>query len=113
MKDKRLLILLFVAIFVVTLFVALRRSEPVVPKVAATQMVITLADLKNYDGTDATKPVYIAYEGNIYDVTEGRKWYQPDGSYHWLTGKDATTDLNLVGGDIIKRKYPIVGKLIQ
>jgi len=71
----------------------------------------TLDQLKKYNGNDDNLPVYLAYQGLVYDVSAGRKFYKKGGSYHYLAGKDSTTELNLVGGDIIKRKYPVIGKL--
>jgi len=71
----------------------------------------TVEELAHYDGSDPTKPIYLALNGLVYDITAGKKYYEPGGSYHWLAGKDSSTDLNLIGGDIIKRKYPVVGTL--
>ncbi len=73
----------------------------------------TAEELKKYDGTDPKLPIYIALDGLVYDVTSGSKFYVPGGSYHYLAGKDSSAELHLVGGDIIKRKYPVVGKLTQ
>ncbi|KAJ3566966.1 hypothetical protein NP233_g6669 [Leucocoprinus birnbaumii] len=44
--------------------------------------------LSHYDGTDPSKPIYLAIDGDVYDVTKG-KAYQPGGSYHILAGVDA------------------------
>lgn len=88
-----------------------RHTQPKVQTEA--QLQLTIDQLKLYDGTDTSKPIYLAYQGNIYDVTAGKSYYEPGGTYHWLTGRDATSDLNLVGGEIIKRKYPVVGKIVQ
>jgi predicted heme/steroid binding protein len=113
-KNKKLTIIFFV-IFFMTIGFSIARNffakEPV-PVVTSSNILLTISDLKKFDGTDSSQPVYLAYEGNIYDVSEGRSYYAPNGAYHWLTGKDATNDLNLVGGDIIKKKYPIVGKIL-
>ena len=69
--------------------------------------------LSEYNGDNPDKPIYIAMDGLIYDVTQGRKYYQTDGAYHYIAGTDATSELHIAGGDIIKRKYLVVGKLIQ
>jgi len=71
----------------------------------------TMNQIIQHDGTDTSKPIYLVYEGNVYDVTAGQKYYAPGGSYHYLTGRDATGELRLFGGDIIQKKYPIVGIL--
>lgn len=50
---------------------------------------LTDAQLAEYDGTDPKKPVYLALNGTIYDVSAGRKTYGPGGSYHFFAGRDA------------------------
>jgi len=70
----------------------------------------TAKDLKKYDGTDPSLPIYIAMNGLVYDVTAGKEFYQTGGSYHYLAGRDSSDELNMVGGGIIKAKYPIVGR---
>nr|POE73066.1 membrane steroid-binding protein 2 [Quercus suber] len=52
---------------------------------------LTDDELSLYDGTDPAKPVYLALNGTIYDVSggSGRSIYGPGGSYHVFAGKDA------------------------
>ncbi|KAF7559205.1 hypothetical protein G7046_g4950 [Stylonectria norvegica] len=50
---------------------------------------MSLAELAVYDGSDPEKPVYLAINGTIYDVSNGRHIYGPEGSYHWFAGCDA------------------------
>lgn len=50
---------------------------------------LTDAELLAYNGSDAAKPVYLALNGTIYDVTAGRRIYGPGGSYNVFAGKDA------------------------
>ena len=67
-------------------------------------------DLARYDGSDSSLPIYLALDGYVYDVSAGRDdFYAPGQPYHDLVGKDSSSLLHLVGGDIIKRKYKIVG----
>jgi predicted heme/steroid binding protein len=87
-------------------------SSPLTSQSATTKS-FTLQELAQYDGTDPTKPIYLGMNGYVYDVTSGKKFYEKGGSYNWLAGKDSSKDLNLIGGDIIKRKYPVIGKLVQ
>lgn len=84
------------------------------PKSVATENLktFTTEELKKYNGTDINIPIYLAYNGDVYDVTKGREFYKVGGPYHDLAGKDSTKDLNIAGGGIIKVKYQIVGKLI-
>lgn len=74
----------------------------------------TVAELASYNGDDPAKPVYLAYEGQVYDVSAGRaEFYDPGQPYHYLCGQDATKWLQIAGGKIVKEKYPIVGRLVQ
>ncbi|OBT62255.1 hypothetical protein VE03_08068 [Pseudogymnoascus sp. 23342-1-I1] len=59
----------------------------------AAPVQFTDADLGQYDGSDPTKPIYLAVNGTIYDVTEGRRFYGPGGSYHQLGGADCSRAL--------------------
>lgn len=72
----------------------------------------TLEKLQTFDGTNPDKPIYLAMDGLVYDVTPGKEFYQTGGPYHDLAGKDASGPLHLVGGSIIKRKYKVIGKLL-
>lgn len=66
--------------------------------------------LAQYNGDDPTKPVFLALDGYVYDVTSGRSdYYDPNKSYHYLVGKDSSKELHLFGGEIIKRKYQVIG----
>lgn len=47
-------------------------------------------ELKAYDGSDPAKPIYLAINGTIYDVSNGRNFYGPGGSYHFFAGADAS-----------------------
>lgn len=69
---------------------------------------MTLEEVSQYDGTDPTKPIYLVYDGNVYDVTAGKEYYVTGGSYHYIAGTDATAELNMFGGEIIKKKYPVI-----
>lgn len=53
---------------------------------------INLSDeqLLAYDGTDPEKPIYLALNGTIYDVSASRHTYGPGGSYNFFAGRDAT-----------------------
>jgi hypothetical protein len=50
---------------------------------------LTPEELAAYDGTDESKPVYLAINGTIYDVSNGRHIYGPGGSYSFFSGCDA------------------------
>ena len=66
-------------------------SPPVqstVPVVAHTDL--TDAQLREYDGSDTSKPLYLAINGTIFDVSAGRGFYGPGGHYGHFAGRDAT-----------------------
>lgn len=90
--------------------ISLRRAEAVSVEAPLTQF--TASDLKKYDGSDSNLPIYLALNGDVYDVTEGKEFYQTSGPYHYLAGRDSSSELNLIGGSIIKSKYPVIGRLI-
>jgi predicted heme/steroid binding protein len=50
---------------------------------------LTPTELLAYDGTDPTKPIYLAINGSIYDVSANARTYGPGGSYHYFAGCDA------------------------
>ncbi|UKZ77260.1 hypothetical protein TrVFT333_004980 [Trichoderma virens FT-333] len=50
---------------------------------------LTPEQLAAYDGKDTSKPVYIAINGTIFDVSVGRHIYGPGGSYSYFAGCDA------------------------
>jgi len=51
---------------------------------------LTETELQKYDGTDPSLPIYLAINNTIYDVTLGRNFYGPGGSYHFFAGHDAS-----------------------
>ncbi|KAJ9165077.1 Cytochrome b5 [Coniochaeta hoffmannii] len=53
-------------------------------------LYLTPAELSAYDGTDESKPIYLAINGTIYDVSANRRTYGPGGSYHFFAGCDAS-----------------------
>ncbi|XP_021739255.1 probable steroid-binding protein 3 [Chenopodium quinoa] len=60
---------------------------------------VTEEQLKEYDGSDPKKPLLMAIKGNIYDVSKGRIFYGPGGSYAMFAGRDATRALALMSFD--------------
>lgn len=74
---------------------------------------LTLAELQTYDGSDPEKPLLVAIDGILYDVSEGSRFYAKGEVYNFLIARDATTELQLVGTDLITDKYPVVGHVIK
>jgi len=57
------------------------------------ERIFTEKELKEYDGTDPSKPIYISCKGNVYDVTTGSHFYGPGASYHLFAGRDSSRAL--------------------
>ncbi|TFK19270.1 progesterone binding protein [Coprinopsis marcescibilis] len=55
----------------------------------------TPEELAKYDGTDASKPIYVALKGTIFDVTRKKEVYGPGESYHIFAGKDGSRGLGM------------------
>jgi predicted heme/steroid binding protein len=53
-------------------------------------LLLTPAELALYNGTDPSKPIYLAINNTIFDVTAGSHTYGPGGSYEVFAGRDAT-----------------------
>ena len=56
-------------------------------------MELTPQQLSQYNGTDPSKPIYVAVKGRVYDVTTGKSFYGPGGPYAMFAGKDASRAL--------------------
>lgn len=56
-------------------------------------MEFTAEQLKQYDGSDPSKPIYVALKGRVFDVTTGNNFYGPGGPYAMFAGKDASRAL--------------------
>ncbi|KAF9317721.1 hypothetical protein BG003_000400 [Podila horticola] len=54
------------------------------------QLVLTQKELRQYDGSDPTKNIYLAVKGEVFDVTAGRPYYGKGGGYGFFSGRDAS-----------------------
>ena len=52
--------------------------------------LFTLDELKQYDGTDGSKGLYLAFFGRVYDVGKGVEHYGPGGGYRFFAACDAS-----------------------
>ena len=70
----------------------------------------TIEELKEYDGRDGIS--YIAYNGNVYDVSESRRWHTGNHQSMHRAGTDLTGQIKRAphSADRLKR-FPIVGEL--
>eukprot|EP01095_Lingulamoeba_sp_RSL-Kostka_P006615 TRINITY_DN2081_c4_g1_i1.p1 TRINITY_DN2081_c4_g1~~TRINITY_DN2081_c4_g1_i1.p1 ORF type:complete len:175 (-),score=59.81 TRINITY_DN2081_c4_g1_i1:86-610(-) len=67
----------------------------------------TLEELAEYDGTDENKPILLALDGKVYDVTRGAAFYSKDGPYGIFAGHDASLALALHEVDAKHLNQPI------
>lgn len=65
--------------------------EPLPPPVQLGD--VTETELSAYDGSDPQKPLLMAIKGQIYDVSQSRMFYGPNGPYALFAGKDASRAL--------------------
>ncbi|XP_010268521.1 PREDICTED: probable steroid-binding protein 3 [Nelumbo nucifera] len=56
-------------------------------------MEFTEQQLKQFNGSDSSKPIYVAIKGRVFDVSTGKNFYGPGGSYCMFAGKDASRAL--------------------
>lgn len=113
-KIKTVLILVVITFAAVFLYNSIvQKSKSVSDKFIdkSNLVVYSNSDLQQYDGTNPNKPILIGLNGYVYDVSTGKDYYKEGGSYHFLAGKDSSKELNIIGGEIIKKKYPIIGIL--
>jgi predicted heme/steroid binding protein len=69
------------------------------------------AELAEHDGSDPARPVLIAYQGKVYDVTRSFPWAQ---GRHWglRAGEDLTGRLkDSIHGEEMLQRVPCVGVL--
>ncbi|XP_041352928.1 neudesin-like [Gigantopelta aegis] len=52
--------------------------------------IFTDSQLKEYDGSDASKPLYMAIKGVVFDVSSGEDFYGKGSPYNALIGIDST-----------------------
>jgi len=64
-------------------------SLPQVKSYIYGPLSLTDDELLLYNGEDKTKPIYVGFNGSIYDVSAAPQTYGPGGSYHFFAGRDA------------------------
>lgn len=70
-----------------------------------------IADLEKFDGNEG-RPVYVAYKGKVYDVTDSKLWRNGLHMKRHHAGRDLTADIQGAPHetDVLER-YPQVGTL--
>lgn len=115
-QKKIKLLFFFVVFWIAATLLVISLSPGISKKTIASKKnnalpAISKSELIKFNGEDSKKPIYIALEGFVYDVTAGKKFYVPGAPYHYLAGKDSTQELKLFGANLIKNKYPVVAVL--
>lgn len=54
-------------------------AAPAAPQAPGAMLRLTPQELAQFDGSDPSKPLYIAIRGKIYDVSASRQFYGPGG----------------------------------
>ncbi|KAK7453327.1 hypothetical protein VKT23_012006 [Stygiomarasmius scandens] len=55
----------------------------------------TLEQLKAYDGSDSSKPIYVSIKGTVFDVSRKTDVYGPGKAYNIFAGKDGSRGLGM------------------
>ncbi len=74
---------------------------------------MTLDELKAFDGSQEGKPIYIAYKGKVYDVTESPLFINGIHFEHYA-GSDLTDFIDEAPhGEEVLEEYPVVAELVE
>jgi len=83
-------------------------------KAGAPPRRFTRATLAEFDGKVAGRPVLVAFEGKVYDVTGSYPWH---GGWHWgcaLAGRDESGKMDeTVHGREMLARVTCVGELVE
>jgi predicted heme/steroid binding protein len=72
----------------------------------------TLKELEGYNGKDG-KPVYIAYQGKVYDVSNSDFWISGEHMGMHQSGKDITEELELAPhSEEVFKRVKLMGVLV-
>jgi len=74
---------------------------------------LTIEELAAFDGKGGNK-AYVAVDGNVYDVTNNRKWLNGDHEDGMSAGRDLSEFISSSphGVDILKQ-FTVVGKIVE
>lgn len=108
-KTTKIVVLTALTLLCVDIYIFSKVGQKTVV-VESGLKVFDTTELARYNGEDQSLPIYLAYDGYVYDVTLGSaEFYGPGQPYHDLVAKDSSALLNMFGGEIIKQKYKVVG----
>ncbi|EAL17542.1 hypothetical protein CNBM1080 [Cryptococcus deneoformans B-3501A] len=64
-------------------------------KMAQAEDPITPSELAKHDGSDPSKPIYVAIKGKVFDVSPRSEMYGPGKGYNVFAGKDGSKGLGM------------------
>ena len=83
----------------------MKSSRPVPDK------VFTRAELAKYNGRDG-HPMYIAFRGTVYDVSNSDLWSDGEHQYAHSAGDDLTAEMDLAPhAEEVLERVPAIGRL--
>ncbi|OCF37695.1 hypothetical protein I316_00822 [Kwoniella heveanensis BCC8398] len=106
-------------------------------KAAQADDPIPASELSQYDGSDPSKPIYVAIKGRVFDVTNKPEMYGKGKGYNIFAGRDASKGLGMSSLDIkdavpdysslneaqmktlnqwesfFEKRYNVVGRVVQ
>ena len=86
-------------------------SPPKLPHPTMPQRSFSLQELSQFDGHEG-RPVYVAYQGSVYDVSQSYHWRRGRHQVVHVAGHDLTDELaDAPHSAELLRKFPIVGVL--
>ncbi len=110
MTKRHWLIISLFAIFLLAMDLLLIRKRVSSATVPQNMPIYSESELAKYSGENGDKPILLALDGLVYDVSPGAAdFYAPGESYHYLVGKDSSVLLHVFGDKLIRDKYKVVG----
>jgi len=111
------------------------KKYPIVGEIVPS-LVLSLGELKEYDGNDVSKPMLLSIRGVVFDVSTGKAFYGPDGAYPFAGREcaralakysveledcsDDVSNCSLAEMDALRSweaqfhsKYPVVGRVVD
>ncbi|OWZ73308.1 hypothetical protein AYX14_01202 [Cryptococcus neoformans] len=98
---------------------------------------ITPSELAKHDGSDPSRPIYVAIKGRVFDVSTRSEMYAPGKGYNVFAGKDGSKGLGMSSLDakdavadysslnesqmqtlnqwesFFEKRYSVVGRVVQ
>jgi predicted heme/steroid binding protein len=72
---------------------------------------LSAEELATFDGRDG-RPIYVAYEGMVYDLSDSPMWTGGDHEGMHSAGHDLTADQDDAPHDVHVTDFPQVGRLV-